>query len=454
MVVAATPTIPSKAARPPRRTPARFDDLLRTRRVQVAVIGLGYVGLPLAVAYARLGFRVLGVDVDPGRIETLRANRSPISDVPAAQVAEARASGRLAVDASYDDLGQADAIFICVPTPYTRNKQPDTSNIAAAARGIAQHLRPGHLVILRSTSYPGTTQELVLPIIASRGLTVGREVFVAFAPERVDPGRKDFTVENTPVIVGGVDPESTRRAVRLLEQLGPPVMPVSSPSAAEMAKLLENVFRNVNIALVNQLAMLCDRMGLDIWEIVDAAATKPYGFQRFLPGPGVGGHCIPVDPYYLAWKAREYDFHMDFIELAARVNEEMPYHVVTKTLLALNGRHTRRRAVHVLILGVAFKRDVDDYRGSPALKIMELLRQHGAKVSYHDPHIPRLVLGEQAFTSRPLTPAVLRSVDGILIVADHSSFDYHWIVRHSRVVVDTRNATHAVLEGRSKIVKL
>lgn len=302
----------------------RFDALVRTREAQLAVIGLGYVGLPLAVAYATEGFRVTGIDIDPLRVESLERDHSPVADVPAADIAAARASGRLVVEGSYDHLGQADAVFICVPTPCTRNKQPDTSSIVAAARGIAEHLRPGQLVILRSTSYPGTTEELVLPILEAGGLVVGRDVFLAFAPERVDPGRQDYTARNTPVIVGGVDPESTRRAVRVFEQLGPRVMPVSSPAAAEMAKLLENVFRNVNIALVNQLAMLCDRMGLDIWEVVDAAGTKPYGFLPFHPGPGVGGHCIPVDPYYLAWKAREYDFHKDIIELAPRVNHDMP----------------------------------------------------------------------------------------------------------------------------------
>ncbi len=432
----------------------RFDDLLRTRQAGIAVIGLGYVGLPLAVAYAQLGFRVVGIDINPARVDALSRNQSHVGDVPASEIAAARAAGHLALDASYDSLSQADAIIICVPTPCTPNKQPDTSSIADAARGIAHHLRPGQLVILRSTSYPGTTEELVLPVLEAGGLKVGRDIFLAFVPERVDPGRRDFTVRNTPVIVGGVEPESTRRAVQLFEQLGPPVVPVSSPAAAEMAKLLENVFRNVNIALVNQLAMLCDRMGLDIWEVVDAAATKPYGFLRFQPGPGVGGHCIPVDPYYLAWKAREYDFHMDFIELAARVNEEMPYHVVTKALLALNGKRNRSAPVRVMALGVTFKRDVEDYRGSPALKIMELLMQHGVKVTYHDPYVPRLSVSGHSFISRPLTPATLRGVDCVMILADHSCFDYQWIVRHAKQVFDTRNATRNVEDGRAKIARL
>jgi UDP-N-acetyl-D-glucosamine dehydrogenase len=448
--MATTPTIERTRA----HTAAAFEDRLQTRQAEIAIIGLGYVGLPLAVAYAQAGFRVQGIDIDPERVEALNKGVSPVGDVPSATVAAVRKSGLFEAHAVYGAVGQADAIFICVPTPYTRNKQPDTSSIAAAAKGIAQHLRTGQVIILRSTSYPGTTEELVLPILESTGLTAGRDIFLAFVPERVDPGRRDFTVHNTPAVVGGVDPESTRRALRLMEQLGPKVMPVSSPAAAEMAKLLENVFRNVNIALVNQLAMLCDRMGLDIWEIVEAAGTKPYGFMKFLPGPGIGGHCIPVDPYYLAWKAREYDFHMDFIELAARVNEEMPYHVVTKTLLALNGARNRQSAPRVMVLGVTFKRDIEDYRQSPALKIMELLAQHGVRVSYHDPFVPTLSVNGVAYGSRPLTAATVRAVDCVLIVADHTNIDYRWIVRHARMVMDTRNATRHVEDGRSKIVKL
>ena len=430
-----------------------FDELVRTRQACVAVVGLGYVGLPLAVAYARCGFTVLGVDIDTARVEALTRRRSPVGDVAASDLAAVVASGHLRSAASYGGLSRADVVFICVPTPCTRNKQPDTSSIAAAARGIAQQLRPGQLVVLRSTSYPGTTQELVLPILERSGLQVGRDFFLAFAPERVDPGRRDYTVQNTPVVVGGVDAESTRRAALVFDALGVPVVRVSSPAAAEMAKLLENVFRNVNIALVNQLAMLCDRMGLDVWEIVDAAATKPYGFMAFHPGPGVGGHCIPVDPYYLAWKAREYDFHMDFIELAARVNEEMPYHVVTKTLLALDGRWGRRRP-RVLVLGVAFKRDVDDARGSPAVKIVDLLAQRGVEISYHDPYVPRLVVAGRTYLSRPLTVAAVRAAECVLIVTDHSCFDYGWLGRHARLIVDTRNAMRGVVAPTARIVKL
>lgn len=432
----------------------QFDDLLATRQAGIAVIGLGYVGLPLAVALAQDGFRVLGIDIDSKRVEALIRGQSPVGDVPSTELAAVRELGHLKFESTYHGLPRADVSIICVPTPCTRNKQPDTSSIAGAARGIAQHLRPGQLIILRSTSYPGTTEELVLPILESGGLSVGRDFFLAFAAERVDPGRKDYTIRNTPVVVGGCDPEGTRRAVKLFEQLGPPVKSVSSPATAEMAKLLENVFRNVNIALVNQLTMLCDRMGLDIWEVVEAAATKPYGFLPFQPGPGVGGHCIPVDPYYLAWKAREYDFHMDFIELAARVNEEMPYYVVTKTLLALNGQRSRPRGPRVLVLGVTFKRDIDDYRESPALKIIQQLVQHGVKVTYHDPYVPKITVGDRSFASRPLSAATLKAADCVLVVADHSCIDYRHVVRHAQLVVDTRNATRQVEEGRHKIVKL
>jgi UDP-N-acetyl-D-glucosamine dehydrogenase len=433
---------------------AGFEERLQSRQAEIAIVGLGYVGLPLAVAYAQAGFLVQGIDIDAERVATLNRGVSHVGDVPSATVAAVRKAELFEAHSAYDHVGRADAVIICVPTPTTRNKQPDTSSIAAATRGVAEHLRPGQLIILRSTSYPGTTEELVMPILESTGHTVGRDVFLAFVPERVDPGRRDFTVHNTPVVVGGVDPESTRRAVRLMEQLGPKVKPVSSAAAAEMAKLLENVFRNVNIALVNQLAMLCDRMGLDIWEIVDAAATKPYGFMAFQPGPGIGGHCIPVDPYYLSWRAREYDFHMDFIELAARVNEEMPYHVVTKTLLSLNGARNRTQGPRVLVLGVTFKRDIEDYRQSPALKIIELLMQHGVAVSYHDPYVPSLAVSGVSLVSRPLTAATVRAADCVLIVADHSNIDYRWVVRHAKMVMDTRNATRHVEESREKIVRL
>ena len=433
-----------------------LEERLVRRTAAIAVLGAGYVGLPLALAFVRRGFPVRIYDVDATKVAALNAGRSYIRDVPARAVQRAFGAGLVA---SCDSavLAGADVSLLCVPTPCTPQKEPDTSHIARAAEAVAAHLRPGHLVVLRSTSYPGTTEEVVRPILERTGLRVGEEVFLAFAPERVDPGHTRRTLERVPVVVGGCDRISARLAARLLGQVAPRVVVVSSPAAAEMAKLLENVFRNVNIALVNQVAQLCDRMGLDIWEVVDAAATKPYGFMPFRPGL-VGGHCIPVDPYYLAWKAREYDFHMDFIELAARVNEEMPFYVVNRIIAALydhgaaNGNGGRR----VLALGVAFKKDVDDVRHSPALKVMELLRRHRVEVVYHDPYVPevRLEGTGTVLRSQPLEPALVAGVDCVVILTDHSGIDYGEIVRDARLVFDMRNATRGVRVGREKVIRL
>lgn len=431
-----------------------FERRIRTQSAVVAVIGLGYVGLPLAVAYVQRGFRVVGLDLDQGRVEAINAGTSHIGDVQSEDVAGAVAEGRLRASTDQEELRQADVVFICVPTPCTRNKEPDTSYIKVATEGVAANLQRGHLVILRSTSYPGTTEELVRPLLERNGYRVGHDIYLAFAPERVDPGRKDYAMHNTPVLVGGCDPESTRRAALVLSMIAEQVMPMSSPAAAEMAKLLENVFRNVNIALVNQLAMLCDRMGLDIWEITEAAATKPYGFLSFHPGPGVGGHCIPVDPYYLAWKAREYDFHTDFIELAARVNDEMPYYVATKILLALKDETSSGGAPRILMLGVTFKRDIEDSRDSPALKVMELLHKRGVEVAYHDPYVPELLFNGQMLRSQELTVEALHSSDCVVITTDHTCFDYDWIVQCSYKIFDTRNATGSVRNARHKIIRL
>lgn len=439
---------------PQHRETASFDERIASRDAVIAVVGLGYVGLSLAAAYEEAGFSVVGVDIDPTKIAALHAGTSYVHDLPSERVAGAVARGRLQASTVFDGIADADVIFICVPTPYTRNKEPDTSCIQAAAQGILPHLRSGAVVILRSTSYPGTTQELVRPVLESRGARVGSDLYLAFAPERVDPGRQDFTIRTTPVLIGGCDPESTRRTCLVLGQLVERVVPMSSPAAAEMAKLLENVFRNVNIALVNQLAMLCERMGLDVWEIVDAAATKPYGFLAFRPGPGVGGHCIPVDPYYLAWKAREYDFHMDFIELAARVNDEMPYYVATRILLTLDGHRTPGEEARVLLLGVTFKADIDDYRDSPALKIMERLQRRGVHVDYSDPYVPQMSMNGRILSSQQLSPELLGRYDCVVITADHREIDYGWIVRHARKVFDTRNAARGVEHDRGKIIRL
>lgn len=430
-----------------------LEDRLVGTTVTVAVMGMGYVGLPLALNLVGHGHHVYTIDVQAKKVRALNEGRSYIRDVPAEVVRACLETGRLTATADGAVLADCDVIFICVPTPFTPQKEPDTSYIRQAARQVAGYLRRDQLIILRSTSYPGTTEEVVRPILERTGLRVGRDFFLAFAPERVDPGNTRFTVDQVPVVVGGCDAASTRVAVQFLQRITRRVVPVSSTAAAEMAKLLENVFRNVNIAMVNQVAQLCDRMGLDIWEVIAAAATKPYGFMAFTPGL-VGGHCIPVDPYYLAWKAREYDFHMDFIELAARVNEEMPFYVVNRLLAALHDAGTNHGHERVLVLGVAFKKDVDDARCSPAVKVIELLRRRKIDVIYHDPYVPDVWVNGDHLRSQPLTTDAVRSADCVLILADHSCFDYTAIAENASMVFDTRNATASVPAGREKIIRL
>lgn len=429
-----------------------LEDRLITSTATVTVMGAGYVGLPLALVLAARGYRTHALDIDETKIQTLNAGRSYIRDVSPLAVQECLATGSFSATTDASVIGDSDVVFICVPTPFTQQKEPDTSHVAGAARQIAARLHPEHLIILRSTSYPGTTDEVVRPALEATGFRVGEDIFLAFAPERVDPGNTQFTMEQVPVVVGGCDPTSTRLAALLFQRISAKVMTVSSPAAAEMAKLLENVFRNVNIALVNQLAQLCERMGLNVWEVAEAAATKPYGFMPFKPGL-VGGHCIPVDPYYLAWKAREYDFHMDFIELAARVNEEMTFYVVNRLMAMLHdtGFSGRQR---ILVLGVAFKKDVDDARYSPALKVIDLLRRRKIDVVYHDPYIPLVKMNGDLMRSAPLTADLIRSADCVLILVDHSSFDMESIVADARLVFDIRNATRNVIHGREKIIRL
>ncbi|MBI4277040.1 MAG: nucleotide sugar dehydrogenase [Armatimonadetes bacterium] len=421
-----------------------------TREAVVAVVGLGYVGLPLAVELAHAGYRVIGYDIDGAKVEQIQAGVSYLLDVPAERVARAVAGGRLQATSDPGTLGQADVAIICVPTPFTRNREPDTTFIERAAREIAATLHPGHLTILRSTSYPGTTEELVRPYLQASGFGIGQGVFLAFAPERMEPGNLRFPLRRVPVVVGGCEPAGTYLAGLLLAQVSETVHAVSTPAAAEMTKLLENVFRNVNIALVNQLAMLCERMGLDIWEIVEAAATKPYGFMSFSPGL-VGGHCIPVDPYYLAWKAREYDFHMDFIELAARVNEEMPYYVATRALMAINERKEHARPTRIFVVGITFKKDVPDFRHSAALKVMEILLRQHVEVAYHDPFVPEVQVNGRVFTSQPLTEDVVGAQDCVIIATDHSSIPYQWLAGHARLVFDVRNALKHTPKGDNVI---
>ncbi|MBK9710511.1 MAG: nucleotide sugar dehydrogenase [Kouleothrix sp.] len=431
---------------------------IETKAARIGVIGLGYVGLPLAVRAGRVGFGVSGFDVSAERAARLNAGVSYIGDVTSADVAELRERGLLEATTDFRRLRACDVVIICVPTPLNTTRDPDISYIERAAEDIARTLRSGQLVILESTTYPGTTEEVVQTRLESTGLKVGEDVFLAFSPERIDPGQtnsKGYTVENTPKVVGGVTAGCTELAVAFYANITSKVVPVSSPRAAELTKLFENIFRSVNIALVNELALLCDRMGLNVWEVIDAAATKPFGFMRFTPGPGLGGHCIPVDPFYLTWKAREFDLTTRFIELAGEVNTQMPRHVHDLVTRALNRRRKAMNGARVVLLGVAYKPDVDDYRESPVFKVMELLQADGAEVSTVDPHVARFEDHHgHVYHTAPLSDELLQRADCVVIITDHSAFDYERIVALSDTVVDTRNATRGVGAGREKIVLL
>jgi UDP-N-acetyl-D-glucosamine dehydrogenase len=438
-----------------------LEDKISSRTAHVAVIGLGYVGLPLATAFAKAGFRTTGVDIDQGKVDAVNAGRSYIPDVPDADLAPHVQSDLLKATSDYSVLREVDAVFICVPTPYDAQRAPDLSFIRDASEGIKPYLKPGQLIVLQSTTYPGTTEEIVQPILEQNGLKAGEDFYLAFSPERIDPGNKQWSAYNTPKVVGGLTPECTRLAADLLRQMGAPVHPVSSTRAAELTKLLENTFRAVNIALVNELALLTERMGIDCWEVVEAAKTKPFGFMPFYPGPGVGGHCIPIDPYYLSWKAREYDYYTEFIELAGEVNQAMTHHVVDLVSQALSMHKKPLRDARVLVLGVAFKPDIDDARNSPAERIIELLLSRGARAAYHDPYVPRFQVGGDVFhreqvmlESVELTDEEIASADCVVIVTNHHSLDYAQVVKLATLVVDTRNATAGVPDGREKIVRL
>ncbi len=442
-------------------------EVIAARRARVGIIGLGYVGLPLACAFAESGFPVLGFDADVAKVRALSEGRTYIAHLPAARIAPLAApldlllahqpaQGRIAATSDLALLRACEAILICVPTPLTRSREPDLSSVVRSAEAAARHLRARQLVVLESTTYPGTTDEIVRPLLEASGFTIGRDVFLAFSPEREDPNNRRFSTRTIPKIVGGATPACTRVATALYAAVVERVVPVGSLRVAEAAKILENTFRSVNIALVNELKMLFDRMGIDVWEVIDAAATKPFGFTPFFPGPGLGGHCIPVDPFYLAWKARQHDCTTRFIELAGEINVGMPEYVLRKLGEALNQRGRTLRGARVLVLGVAYKADVDDTRESPALCLMDLLRRQGARVAYHDPYVPRLgAFRRYTFDLRstPLTASALRRSDVALIVTDHSCFDPGFIVRHGRLVVDTRNLTRTVRAGREKIVR-
>jgi UDP-N-acetyl-D-glucosamine dehydrogenase len=416
----------------------------------IAIIGAGYVGVPLAEVFGQAGHTILLVETVPERVEMLNRGESYVDDVSSQSLRELVDAGRLKATVDYDDLRDADAILIALPTPLSPQREPDLSILLDSARGISTRLRPGQLVVLESTTYPGTTRERLLPILEESGLKAGEDFYLAFSPERVDPGREDWTTKTTPKVVGGLTEECTRRALDLYGSAVDSVVEVSSPEAAELTKLLENIFRSVNIALMNELAQLCDRMGLDIWEVVDAAATKPFGYMRFEPGPGLGGHCLPVDPFYLSWKARQYDFYTEFIELAGKVNQNMPYFCRSLISQALN--HGAQRSLSgskVLVLGVSYKADVNDTRESPALKLIELLRTAGAQVAYHDPHVPELP--RHGLSSQPLEAS---GYDCVAIVTAHSSIDYDRLVDDARLVVDFRNATSRNGRVNGKVWKL
>jgi UDP-N-acetyl-D-glucosamine dehydrogenase len=413
----------------------------------VGVVGLGYVGLPLAVAFAREGCEVIAVDIDPRKVQAVEAGESYVEDVSDAQLREV--AGSIHASTRYGELGRADAVLICVPTPLTRNREPDLGPLVDATHGLAEVLRAGQLVVLESTTYPGTTRERVQPILEESGLAGGRDFHLAFSPERVDPGRTDFTMRSTPKVVGGLTEACTERARAVYELVCDQVVTVSSPEVAELSKLLENIFRSVNIALVNELAMLTDRMGIDIWEVLDAAATKPYGFMRFEPGPGMGGHCLPVDPFYLSWRAREFDMSTEFIELAGKVNQQMPYHCVMKAERALNDAGLPVKGSQIAVLGVSYKPGVGDVRESPALKIIALLRALGAQLRYHDPHVP--ALPDHGLESEPLAD-VLQDADLALIVTAHPGVEHELAAERARVVLDLRGVTRGT--GAPNTVRL
>ncbi len=428
---------------------------IRQHEASIGVIGLGYVGLPLAVEFAQVGYPVLGIDVDRLRVDHMNQGRSYVGDVPDQALARLVADGRLTGTSEFAALATTDVVVICVQTPFTATKEPDLSFVVSALEEIRRYLHSGQLVVLQSTTYPGTTEEVALPLLASSGLRVGADFFLAFSPERVDPGNTRYTTRDIAKVVGGITPTCTALGQLLFEQIVAQVHPVSSARVAEMTKLLENVFRSVNIALVNELALLCERMGVNIWDVIDAAATKPFGFMPFYPGPGVGGHCIPVDPYYLSWKAKAYDFNTKFIALAAEINENMPYYVADRVSGAMNARLKRSVAgARILGLGVAYKGGVGDVRESPAVRVLSLLRRRGASIVYHDPYVPRLHINGEEYESVPLTADEIRRAACVVILTAHSGIDYAWVAEHASLIFDTRNAARSVPDPQGKILRL
>jgi len=436
------------------KIPSKDDLLARLKRKDftAAVIGLGYVGLPLAIEYADAGIRVIGIDSDGAKIRAIRSGNSYVDDVPSESIRGAVDNGRLGATSDYSALAEADTVNICVPTPLRKTKDPDLSYVVTAAEQVAKYIHRDMLIVLESTTYPGTTDELLVPMFEERGFTVGKDIFLAFSPERVDPGNPQYSTKNIPKVVGGATPQCTKMAAALYTGVMERVHPVSTATVAEMVKLLENTFRSVNIGLVNEIALMCNRMGIDVWEVIDAAKTKPFGFMPFYPGPGIGGHCIPLDPFYLSWKAKQFGFEARFIELAGVINGQMPHFVVGKIIDALNRFKKSVNGAKVLILGVAYKKDISDVRESPAIDILQLLSKKGAKLSYCDPHVPVLDEHGMRMKAEPFSAATLRKADCVVVVTDHSDFDYRLVARESKVIVDTRNA----LKGKNggKIIKL
>ncbi len=430
---------------------------IQNRTARIGVVGLGYVGLPLLQAFVRAGFSTIGYDVDPDKVARLMAGESYIQHVPSEWIADWLAEKRFAATADMSRLSEADAILICVPTPLNESRDPDLTYVRATAEQIAAHLRPGQLVILESTTYPGTTRDVIVPLLKTREFEPGQDFFVAYSPEREDPGNQDFTASRIPKVVGGLDPVSLELADLLYSQAVVRTVAVSNCEVAEACKILENTYRAVNIALVNELKMLFDRLGIDVWEVIDAAKTKPFGFQAFYPGPGLGGHCIPIDPFYLTWLARRHEMPTRFIELAGEINTAMPRYVLGQVAEALNDMGKPVRDSRIGILGIAYKRDIDDPRESPSFKLIELLVARGAVVSYNDPHIPRLPAMRHyqvpPLTSQPLTPEYLAAQDGVLIATDHSRYDWEFVARHAPMIVDTRNATRHIRHPQARIYR-
>ena len=424
------------------------------KQARVGVIGLGYAGLPLSTEFAAAGFNVTGIDTDPDKVESVNRGESYIPDVPSEQLKRLTEAGLLNAVADYAVLAELDTVSICVPTPLSKTREPDISYVVEAADRVAEHIRSGQLVVLESTTYPGSTEELILPKLESTGLRVGEDFFLAFSPERIDPGNKEYAIRNTPKVIAGITPKCGELAQALYGAIIERLVPVSTTRSAEMVKLLENTFRYTNLAMVNELATMCGRLGIDVWEVIDAAGTKPFGFMSFFPGPGLGGHCIPVDPLYLSWKLRTLNYTARFIELASQINADMPNRIFRMIVDALNEASKSVKDSKILVLGVAYKKDVSDTRESPALDIMRALSAKGAILSYIDPFVPKLELDNQTFHSLELDADTLEQFDCAVIVADHSRFDYDLIVSHSKLVVDTRNATRRVAGDKSNVIKL